>query len=287
LSAAKAETALPQKTARYMGFLMGIKYGIVTAKWLLYGFNALLLAPGGVTAKDGIYTIQFERSMGMYRIFLVEDDAVIAGAIKRHMETWGCEVGCVEDFGNVLGEFVKFDPQLVLLDISLPFFNGYHWCAEIRRISKVPIIFLSSTSDNMNIVMAVNMGGDDFIPKPFVLSVLTAKVQALLRRTYDFAGTSQLIECGGAVLNLSDGTLTNKGEKIELTKNEYRILQLLMENKGRVVTRDLMMTRLWETDSYVDENTLTVNITRLRHKLDAAGLFGFIQTKKGLGYMVG
>lgn len=225
--------------------------------------------------------------MAMYRIFLVEDDAVIAGAIKRHMESWGFAVGCAEDFGNVLGEFVKFDPQLVLLDISLPFFNGYHWCAQIRRISKVPIIFLSSTSDNMNIVMAVNMGGDDFIPKPFDLPVLTAKVQALLRRTYDFAGTSQLVECRGAVLNLSDGTLTYKGEKLDLTKNEYRILQLLMENKGRVVSRDLIMTRLWETDSYVDENTLTVNITRLRHKLDAVGLMGFIQTKKGLGYMVG
>jgi DNA-binding response OmpR family regulator len=166
----------------------------------------------------------------MYRIFIVEDDAVIAGAIKKHIESWGWQARCVTDFGNVLGELSAFDPQLVLLDISLPFFNGYYWCAEIRKNSKVPIIFLSSSSDNMNIVMAVNMGGDDFIGKPFDLAVLTAKVQALLRRTYDFTDPPQLIACGGAVLNLSDGTLHHAGNKLDLTKNEYRILQLLMES---------------------------------------------------------
>jgi DNA-binding response OmpR family regulator len=223
----------------------------------------------------------------MYRIFIVEDDAVIAGAIRKHIESWGWQARCVSDFGNVRNELLAFDPQLVLLDISLPFFNGYYWCAEIRRISKVPVVFLSSTSDNMNIVMAMNMGADDFIAKPFDLSVLTAKVMALLRRTYDFAGTTPLLACKGAVLNLSDDTLTYAGEKIDLTKNEFRILQLLMENKGAVVSREAMMLRLWETDDFVDENTLTVNITRLRRKLEAAGLRGFVQTKKGLGYMVG
>lgn len=222
----------------------------------------------------------------MHRILIVEDDSVIAEAIKRHIGAWGCEAHCAGNFENVLSEFVEFDPQLVLMDISLPFFNGYHWCSEIRRISKVPIIFISSASDNMNIVMAVNMGGDDFIAKPFSLDVLTAKVQALLRRAYDFAAPSKLLESGGAVLNISDATLLFEGQKTELTKNEFKILQLLFENKGHIVTRDEIMTRLWESDSFVDENTLTVNITRLRRKLEAMGLFDLIATKKGVGYLV-
>lgn len=222
----------------------------------------------------------------MYRILIVEDDEVIAGTVRQQMENWGYEARCVEDFKNVMSEFGEFDPQLVLMDISLPFFNGYHWCTQIRQISKVPVIFISSTSDNMNIVMAVNMGGDDFIAKPFDLNVLMAKVQAMLRRTYDFAGQTHLMEHRGAILNTSDATMTYQGQKVELTKNEYKILQILMENKGTAVSRDLIMTRLWETDSFVDDNTLTVNVTRLRRKLEEAGLSGFIVTKKGIGYMV-
>ena len=222
----------------------------------------------------------------MYKIMIVEDDSAIAGAIARHMESWGCTVHCAENFQKVLGEFVAFDPQLVLLDISLPFYNGFHWCNEIRRLSKVPIIFISSASDNMNIVMAMNMGGDDFIAKPFDLHVLAAKVQAVLRRTYDFSGQTSLLEHRGAILNMGDATLTFEGKKVELTKNEYKILQTLLENKGRAVSRDALMTKLWETDCYVDENTLTVNVTRLRRKLDAVGLSGFIITKKGIGYMI-
>lgn len=222
----------------------------------------------------------------MYKIMIVEDDSVIAGNIARHMESWGCTVHCAENFQKVLGEFVAFDPQLVLLDVSLPFYNGFHWCSEIRRLSKVPIIFISSASDNMNIVMAMNMGGDDFIAKPFDLHVLAAKVQAVLRRTYDFSGQTSLLEHRGAILNMGDATLTFEGKKVELTKNEYKILQTLLENKGRAVSRDALMTKLWETDCYVDENTLTVNVTRLRRKLDAVGLTGFIITKKGIGYLI-
>lgn len=222
----------------------------------------------------------------MYRILIVEDDTVIAKTMKQTIETWGYEVENVTNFKDVLSDFISFDPQLVLLDISLPFYNGYHWCAEIRKLSKVPIIFISSASDNMNIVMAMNMGADDFIAKPFDLMVLTAKVQAMLRRTYDFTGQSNLLEHQGVILNISDATLTFKGEKIDLTRNEYKILQILMENNGQVVSRDSLMTRLWETDSYVDENTLTVNVTRLRLKLETMGLEGFIVTKKGLGYKV-
>lgn len=223
----------------------------------------------------------------MYRILIVEDDMTIANAVRKHMEGWGYEVRCVEDFKNVLAEFASFLPQLVLLDISLPFFNGYHWCSQIRQISRVPVIFLSSASDNMNIVMAINMGGDDFVAKPFDLNVLMAKVQAMLRRTYDFGGQTGLFEHRGVILNLSDATVFYDGSRVELTKNEFKILQILMEQKGNVVSRDKIMTRLWESDSYVDDNTLTVNVTRLRKKLEDAGVKGFITTKKGIGYLIG
>lgn len=223
----------------------------------------------------------------MYRILIVEDDMTIANAVRKHMEGWGYEVRCAEDFKNVLAEFASFSPQLVLLDISLPFFNGYHWCSQIRQISRVPVIFLSSASDNMNIVMAINMGGDDFVAKPFDLNVLMAKVQAMLRRTYDFGGQTGLFEHRGVILNLSDATVFYDGSRVELTKNEFKILQILMEQKGNVVSRDKIMTRLWESDSYVDDNTLTVNVTRLRKKLEEAGVKGFITTKKGIGYLIG
>ena len=223
----------------------------------------------------------------MYRIFLVEDDETIARLIKKYLEKWEYEVSTVQDFGNVLGEFAACDPQLVLLDIRLPFYNGYHWCTQIRQASKVPIIFLSSVSDNMNIVMAMNMGADDFIPKPFDLEVLTAKVQALLRRSYDFAGSSSMLEHKGMLLNLSDATLLYQEQKVELTKNELKILQTLIENKTQVVTRETLMTRLWESDMYVDENTLSVNVNRLRKKLTSIGLEDSILTKKGIGYQIG
>lgn len=224
--------------------------------------------------------------MKIYRILIVEDDRVIAKSIKQHIEAWGCSARTVRDFSDVMHEFAEFNPHLILMDIGLPFFDGYHWCSEIRKVSQVPVIFISSAADNMNIVMAVSMGGDDFIAKPFDLSVLTAKVQAMLRRTYDFSGTSNLIEHRGAILNISDATLIYEGNIVDLTKNEYRILQALMENRGRAVSRDMLMKRLWETDSFVDENTLTVNVARLRKKLDNAGLTGFITTKVGMGYII-
>ena len=223
----------------------------------------------------------------MYRILIVEDDPGIASAIAEQTKMWGLDARCVEDFRNVMAEFAEYDPHLVLLDIVLPFFNGYHWCSEIRRISKVPVIFISSASDNMNIVMAVNMGADDFIAKPFDQSVLIAKIQAMLRRTYDFGISVPVFEHRGALLNTGDNTLTFQEETIPLTKNEYRILLALMENKGKVVSRERLMERLWETDSFVDENTLTVNVNRLRKKLEAAGLHDFIITKFGVGYMIG
>ncbi len=222
----------------------------------------------------------------MYRILIVEDDPTISAAVAEQMKLWDLDAICVQNFRNVMGEFAQCNPHLILLDISLPFFNGYHWCGEIRKVSKVPIIFISSASDNMNIVMAMNMGADDFIAKPFDQGVLMAKIQAMLRRTYDFAAAVPVLEHRGALLNTGDNQLTYNNVVVDLTKNEYRILLALMENKGKVVSREKLMERLWETDSFVDENTLTVNINRLRKKLDAVGLTQFITTKFGVGYLI-
>ena len=222
----------------------------------------------------------------MYRILIVEDDQGIAQAIKAQAEKWELEAKYVQDFRSIMADFKDYAPHLVLLDISLPFFNGYHWCGEIRKTSKVPIIFISSASDNMNIVMAMNMGADDFIAKPFDQSVLMAKIQAMLRRTYDFASSVPILEHRGALLNTGDNTLTYHNQQISLTKNEYRILLSLLENKGKVVSREKLMERLWETDHFIDENTLTVNVNRLRKKLDAAGLHEFITTRFGVGYII-
>ena len=222
----------------------------------------------------------------MYKILIVEDDHAMAQAMRKQIESWGLEARCARDFQNVMGEFTDFDPHLVLLDIGLPFFNGYHWCGEIRKVSNVPVVFISSASDNMNIVMAMTMGGDDFLPKPVDLTVMTAKLQAVLRRTYDLGGKIPVLEHRGAVLNLNDASLTYEGKRMELTKNEFRILQLLMENKGKVVGRDTLMVRLWQDDAFVEENTLTVNVTRLRKKLEDAGLKDFITTRVGVGYII-
>lgn len=222
----------------------------------------------------------------MYRILIVEDDVTIAKIIEKQLNKWGYEARNIEDFSNVMSEFASFSPQLVLMDITLPFFNGYHWCSEIRRISKLPIIFLSSASDHMNIVMAVNMGGDDFIAKPFDMDVLIAKVQAMLRRTYEFGSAAALIEHGGAILNPEEGLLFVGEKKVDLSKNELRILTLLMQARGKIVSRETLMEALWETDCYVDENTLTVNVARVRKKLADAGLVDYIVTKKGQGYLV-
>lgn len=222
----------------------------------------------------------------MYKMLIVEDDPTIADEVAAQIEPWGIEAKKADDLRNVMQVFAKFQPHIVLLDISLPFFNGYHWCEQIRAVSKVPVIFISSASDNMNIVMAMNLGADDFVSKPFDMNVLTAKVRALLRRTYDFGASVPLLEHKGAILNTGDGSLSVNGEKVSLSKNEYRILLCLMENKGKTVSREKLMERLWQTDQFIDENTLTVNVNRLRKKLDAAGLADFIETKFGVGYIV-
>lgn len=220
----------------------------------------------------------------MYRILIIEDDDIIAKNIATHFKRWNYETMQIIDFKNIMEEFLKFDPQLVLLDIGLPFYNGFYWCQEIRKISKVPILFLSSMNDNMNIVMAMNMGGDEFIEKPFDLNVLTAKVQALLRRSYFFQGNGNVLEYEGMILNLNDASFSYKEKNVSLTKNEFRILQMLMENAGKIIARDDIIARLWESDEFIDDNTLTVNVARLRKKIENAGMDNWIRTKKGIGY---
>lgn len=222
----------------------------------------------------------------MYRIFIVEDDPIIAKTLGEYLQRWNFQVALAEDFSQVLAEFGRFDPHLVLLDISLPFFNGYYWCGEIRKISKVPILFLSSASDKLNQVMAMNLGGDDFVAKPFDLEMLLAKIQALLRRSYDFSGQTSWLSWQGLLFSPGEGIITQGEHREELTKNENRILQVLLENRGQTVSRQTLMNRLWESDAFVDENTLTVNVARLRKKLESLGAKGMIKTKKGEGYLV-
>ncbi len=221
-----------------------------------------------------------------YKIFLVEDDQAIADSVAVHLVMWGYQVQCAQDFQRVLEEFTGCAPHLVLLDIGLPHRNGYYWCQEIRKRSKVPVVFLSSASDNLDIITAMELGGDDFIPKPFDLPVLTAKVQAVLRRAYSFGASVNVLEYGGAQLDLGEGSLTGPKGRQALTKNELRILQMLMENAGRPVSRSGLMARLWEHESFVDDNTLTVNVSRLRKKLENAGLPGLLTTCKGQGYLL-
>ena len=222
----------------------------------------------------------------MYKIFIVEDDKGIADGIASCLGSWGMEGRTVSDFMKVLDEVNEYEPHLIIMDITLPYMGGYHWCQEIRKTSSVPIIFISSATDNMNIIMAINMGADDFIAKPFDQSVLIAKVTALLRRTYDFSQASATLEVAGAVLNTNNNTLTYNGTEIDLARNEYRILLTLVQNKNKVVSREKLMEALWETDCYVDENTLTVNVGRLRKTLEGIGLKDLIKTKFGVGYIL-
>lgn len=222
----------------------------------------------------------------MYKILIIEDDFIISNSIKNYLNKWDYKCEVIDDFKNILEKFILFNPELVILDISLPYFSGYYWCTEFRKISKVPIIFISSNSDNMNIIMAINMGGDDFISKPFDLNVLNAKVQAIIRRTYSFQGQTNIISYKNVMLNINDVSVIYENKKLELTKNEFKIIQLLLENAGKIVSRDEIIIKLWENESFIDDNTLTVNVTRLRKKLESIELKNFIKTKKGIGYIV-
>ncbi len=227
-----------------------------------------------------------EKFMAGNKILIVEDDPAIARAEKEHLEKWDFFVRCVEDFKQVMSYVTDYQPDLILLDLKLPYYNGFYWCSEIRKCSSVPIVFVSSANDDMNIVTAMDMGGDDFIAKPFSLSVLTAKIHAVLRRAQSLAGSVNLLEHKGVRLNLADARVWYQGQSAELTKNEFKILALLMEQAGTMVARDAIMMNLWESESFIDDNTLTVNVTRIRKKLKEIGVTDFILTKKGIGYLV-
>lgn len=218
---------------------------------------------------------------------IIEDEEKIRNIMASSIEKWGFEVKAITEFDNILNEFIEYDPHLILMDINLPYFDGFYWCNKIREVSKLPIIFVSSRNTNMDIVMAMNMGGDDFIQKPFSLDVLTAKINAILRRTYSYTNIeSSVIEYADVVLNLKDNTVLYHDEKVELTKNEFKILYILMKNNGKIIDRDEIIKSLWDDESFVDDNTLTVNINRLRKKLESIDLFDYIQTKKGKGYII-
>ena len=222
----------------------------------------------------------------MYKILIVEDDDIIAKSIKKYLESWSYEVQIVEDFNSVDQEFEDFGADLVLMDITLPYFNGYYWCEKIRKTSNKPIIFISSAGDDMNIVMAISKGGDDFVAKPFNLSVLLAKVQAVLRRTYELNIQKSTFEISGLTFDIDKSQIAKDGQTADLSKNESMILKMLLDHKNRIVSRDDLMVYLWDTDEFVDDNTLTVNINRLRKKLSTLGVDDLIKTKKGQGYLL-
>ncbi|MDA1887273.1 response regulator transcription factor [Bacillus cereus group sp. BY105LC] len=221
------------------------------------------------------------------KVLLVEDEPTIRETVADELRKWGFEVWASTNFEHILNDFLAQSPQLVLLDINLPYFDGFYWCRKIREVSKVPIIFLSSRDNPMDMVMAMNMGGDDFMQKPFYTDVLVAKIQALMRRTYSYTQTeTNIVEYEGVVLNLQSGEVTYHNQILELTKNEFKILQILMQNIGSIVSRDNIMRKLWENESFVDDNTLTVNVARVRKKLAELGKEEFIHTKKGQGYII-
>ena len=222
----------------------------------------------------------------MEDILLVEDNLEVAKEIKLSLEKWGMKVQLIEDFSNVLEEVVKKQPKLVLMDVNLPYYDGFYWCGRIREVSKLPILFLSSRDSNMDVIMGINNGGDDYITKPFSVEVLISKINALLRRSYDYVSSDSLLYYDDIILDTEKCILKKADKSVELTKNELKILSLLIKNKDKVVSRDKIMMSLWDDDEFVNDNTLTVNITRLRNKLKDIGVEDFIKTKKGLGYMV-
>ncbi len=225
--------------------------------------------------------------VNIYKVLIIEDDINMAELMKKLLEKWGVNATICEDFENVINTFKKVEPHIILMDINISTYDGFYWCKKIREISSVPVIFVSSRDSSMDIVMAVNNGGDDYIQKPFDSSVLIAKLQAIIRRTYEYrANEAQIMECSNVVLSIKDATVHYKDKSSELTRNEFKILQTLMDNKGKLVSRESLMKQLWNDDIYVNENTLTVNINRLRKRLEDIGVNDFINTKKGMGYII-
>lgn len=222
----------------------------------------------------------------MKKIMLIEDDLDVARELELSLRKWGFEVEIIDKFNDIVKKFIEKKPRLILMDVNLPFYDGFYWCEKIRELSKVPIIFLSSRDSNMDIIMGMNNGGDDYITKPFSIEVLISKINALLRRSYDYTTSDSLIYYNDAVLDIEKCIFRYKDNEIELTKNEIKILSLLIKNKGKVVSREKIMMSLWNDDEFISDNTLTVNITRLRNRIKELGLDDVIKTKKGIGYLI-
>lgn len=223
----------------------------------------------------------------MYKIMIVEDDKSLCTNMNEMLLKWGFGTATVDNFENIAAEYAKNKPNLIIMDVNLPYFDGFYWCNKIREVSKVPIIFVSSRDTNMDIIMAMNTGADEYITKPFSMDILIAKINALLRRTYSYGEqASDLVECKGVILNLTENTLLYKEGKIELTKNEFKVMLLLMKNRTKTISRERIMRALWDDDNFINDNTLTVNINRLRTKLESIGLMDYVVTKKGHGYII-
>lgn len=221
-------------------------------------------------------------------IFIIEDDNALSREVSLTLSKWGYSVCEIKDFENITNEVLECNPKLILMDINLPCYDGFYWCSQIRNFLKVPIIFISSRDNDMDIIMSINMGGDDYITKPFSPQVLVAKIQAILRRTYSYNNDlkSDIIKFKDITLNIVEGKVYFKDENVDLTKNELKIMNILMNNQEKIVSREEIIEELWDTDEFISENTLTVNVNRLRKKLDSIGLNDFIETKKGQGYIL-
>ncbi len=221
----------------------------------------------------------------MYKIYLIEDDNTISSILEEHLKKWGYQTFSATDFSDVISDFTAFDPHLILMDINLPNYDGFYWCAKIRELSNVPIMFLSSRDSDGDKIRAITQGGDDYIEKPFSIDLLTAKISAMLRRAYSKADQElNILQHGDLILNVERLQIYYKDATTELTKNECRILSLLVKNNGNLVTRSRLMKSLWDDESFVDDNTLTVNVNRLRRKLAEIGFAECIKTIKGEGY---
>lgn len=222
----------------------------------------------------------------LFKLLLIEDDSTLFNEIKERLTQWSYDVYGIQDFSNVTQEFIEIKPDLVIIDIQLPKFDGFHWCRMIRSHSNLPIIFLSSRDHPTDMVMSMQLGADDYIQKPFHFDVLIAKVQAILRRVYNYnTDNLELKTWCGATVDYERNVLTHDMGSIELTKNEIFILKLLIEKKNKIVTREELINSLWDDKRFISDNTLTVNVNRLRKKLDELGLGVFIETKVGQGYM--
>ncbi|CAM4273248.1 response regulator transcription factor [Bacillus albus] len=222
----------------------------------------------------------------MKKIMIIEDDEVIREELQNFLQRYGYDVKAPIDYINIMQYVENENADLILLDINLPVFDGYYICREIRKNSDVPIIIVTSRDNEVDELMSMNLGADDFITKPYNTEILLARITNIMKRTYGSSKTSNMLSYMDFHLNLSNASVMYKDQVIELTKNEVKILSYLINNKGNIVKREFLMEHLWKSDYFVDDGTLTVNITRLRKKLEELGIENPIETRRGLGYIM-